>query len=223
MAQAELEDSTSGVANILQRKLQQMELEDSEKLGVKSIARNHIIKTQSLSSDAGHSSGVVTECEEDQDRANMELAPGTRVVYNLFKIQLKNISQIALAAQCSFVMKYTGFYYVHILGRPLPHPASQNQEDVQSNGSHDHDDTPPCNDILGIIVHGTDELQASIHLTHPSVRVSIVDVSDRGQGSMLKKSIPEKCVTSYYERGNPSVDYILPILTQPYESRLHRY
>lgn len=71
-------------------------------------------------------------------------------------------------------------------------------------------------------MHGTDELQASIFLTHPSVRVSIVDSSLEAHGLLLKKSTPERNVTSYYEGGNPSVDYILPILTKPFECRQHR-
>lgn len=82
--------------------------------------------------------------------------------------------------------------------------------------------TTMSTDVLSMTVHGTDELQASVFLTHPSVRVSIVDTSEGGQGSLLKKSAPERCVTSYYERGNPSVDYILPVMTQPYECRQHR-
>lgn len=113
------------------------------------------------------------------------------------------------------------------LGRPLPPPANQpNQEEGGAGSSELQGDpgaTPTNTDMLGITVHGTDELQASILLTHPLVRVSVVDASIRGCGSPLKKSNPEKCVTSYYERGNPSVDYILPVLTQPFECRQHRY
>lgn len=103
------------------------------------------------------------------------------------------------------------------LGRPLPPPvASSDQGDDQSA-------TPSSSDILGITIHGTDELQASVFLTHPSVRISVVNASTEGGGSLLKKSAPEKCVTSYYEKDNPSVDYILPVLTQPFECRHHRY
>ncbi len=77
-----------------------------------------------------------------------------------------------------------------------------------------------CQDVLGITVHGTDELKASVYLSHPCVKISIMDISSNG--SLLKKSSPDKCVTSYYETGNPSVDYILPVLTKPYDCREHR-
>ena len=55
-------------------------------------------------------------------------------------------------------------------------------------------------------------LCASVNLVHPVVRVSVVDGEG---GQLLKKSRPERCVTSFYERDNPAVDYILPVMTQP--------
>lgn len=106
-----------------------------------------------------------------------------------------------------------------LLGRPLPPPANRADGTGEPDGSHDPNATPPSTDILSITIHGTDELQASVLLSHPSVRISVVDATS---GELLKKSVPEKCVMSYYERGNPSVDYILPILTQPFECRRHR-
>lgn len=104
------------------------------------------------------------------------------------------------------------------VGRPLPLPSIT----VETEGGSESLDPRVSTDMLGIIVHGTDELQASVLLTHPSVRVSIVDTSEAAHGSLLKKSIPEKCVTSYYERGNPSVDYVLPVMTKPFGCREHR-
>lgn len=86
--------------------------------------------------------------------------------------------------------------------------------------SHDVDATPPPGELLGITVHRTDLLQASVKVTHPVVRVSVVD---RERGHLPKKSNPERCVTSFYERGNPAVDYILPIMTQPCNLREHWY
>ena len=114
---------------------------------------------------------------------------------------------------------------LHLLGRPLPPPAITVEHTDGTPAAPDSDDqmSEDGTDILGITIHGTDELQASVFLTHPSVRVSIFDASIDNFGNFLKKSAPEKCVTSYYERGNPSVDYILPVLTQPYECRQHRY
>lgn len=78
------------------------------------------------------------------------------------------------------------------------------------------------NEIFGLIIHQTDILRASVNITHPCVRVSIIDTSEEASGAYAKKSNPTKCVTSYYESGNPAVDYILPVLTQPFDSNDRR-
>ena len=74
------------------------------------------------------------------------------------------------------------------------------------------------NEIFGLTIHRTDILRASVNISHPCVRVSIIDISDEAGGAYARKSNPTKCVTSYYESGNPAVDYILPVLTQPFDS-----
>ncbi len=86
--------------------------------------------------------------------------------------------------------------------------------DTGSVGSHDRELSA---DILGVTIHETDHLKASVKISHPCVRVTIVDASLDSRGDLLKKSQPDRCVTSFYERGNPDVDYILPVLTQPYK------
>ncbi len=82
--------------------------------------------------------------------------------------------------------------------------------------------TPLSDEILGLIIHQTDILRASVNITHPCVRVSVIDTSEEAGGAYAKKSNPTKCVTSYYESGNPAVDYILPVLTQPFDSNDRR-
>ena len=106
------------------------------------------------------------------------------------------------------------FFFHNKKGRPLP-PSM----DPSSDEGRRHDSVSDSTDIMGITLHGTDELRASIFLTHPSVQVSIFDVLS---GALLKKSTPGKCVASFYERGNPSVDYVMPVMTRPYECRKHR-
>lgn len=91
---------------------------------------------------------------------------------------------------------------------------------VDNPESRDPQAPPPPEEVLCITVHRTDGLRASVDLRHPVVRVSVVD--EEG-GSYLKKSTPEQCVTSFYERGNPNVDYVMPVLTQPCSFRDKRY
>lgn len=59
--EVDLQDSTDGVAAILQTKLDQLELEDRRELGVKD--GDQVVTTPR--SDPGHSSGIVTESEEE--------------------------------------------------------------------------------------------------------------------------------------------------------------
>ena len=103
--------------------------------------------------------------------------------------------------------------------RPLPQLVPV---DTGSVVSTDHEGEV-CTDVLGITIHGTDHLKASVKISHPCVRVSIMDASLERLGELMKKSQPDRCVTSFYERGNPNVDYILPVLTQPYKCKENRY
>ena len=66
-------------------------------------------------------------------------------------------------------------------------------------------------EALEVVVHGTDLLKASYRLSSVLVRVTLLDED----GSHTRKSADGRCATSYYEKGNPLVDYILPVLTQP--------
>lgn len=64
-----------------------------------------------------------------------------------------------------------------------------------------------------MVIHHTDDLRASVHLRQPVVRVSMIDAKS---GQHVKKTRPEICAVSYYERQNETIDYILPIQTQPF-------
>lgn len=101
-----------------------------------------------------------------------------------------------------------------LVGRPLPELVPVDTGSVSSQ--------EPCTDILGVTIHKTDHLKASVKISHPCVRVTIVDASLERGGDLLKKSEPDRCVTSFYERGNPNVDYILPVITQPYYCKENR-
>lgn len=71
----------------------------------------------------------------------------------------------------------------------------------------------PTQPTVGLTIHKTDRLRPEVNITHPLVRVCLVN-SDNGE--LVKKSYPGRCVTSYYEAG---VDYIQPVLTQPWRKR----
>ena len=70
--------------------------------------------------------------------------------------------------------------------------------------------------MLALTVHKTDRLRPDLNITHPLVRVCLVNGDN---GELVKKPYPSRRVTSYYEEG---VDYILPILTQPWKGKGRR-
>ncbi|XP_030836155.1 jouberin isoform X2 [Strongylocentrotus purpuratus] len=68
--------------------------------------------------------------------------------------------------------------------------------------------------VLGVTVHRSDRLKPDLYIAHPLVRVHIVDLKT---GNYVKKSSRERAVTSYYETKNENLEYILPILTKPFD------
>ncbi|CAN9502628.1 unnamed protein product [Ophioblennius macclurei] len=68
--------------------------------------------------------------------------------------------------------------------------------------------------VLGVLVHQTDGLQTDLLVSHPMVKVHVVDELT---GQYVKKEDSRRPVSSYYEQEN--VDHILPIMTQPFDFR----
>ncbi|XP_052607113.1 jouberin isoform X1 [Peromyscus californicus insignis] len=66
--------------------------------------------------------------------------------------------------------------------------------------------------VMGVYIHRTDRLKSDFMISHPMVKIHVVD---EHTGQYVKKDDSERPVSSYYEKDN--VDYILPIMTQPYD------
>ncbi|KAK3744974.1 hypothetical protein QZH41_008499, partial [Actinostola sp. cb2023] len=74
--------------------------------------------------------------------------------------------------------------------------------------------------ILSVAIHRADQLKTDLQICHPMVRVHVVDIAT---GNYVKKSDRERNVSSYYENKNDSpVDYILPVMTQPFDFKTHK-
>lgn len=71
--------------------------------------------------------------------------------------------------------------------------------------------------VLGVYVHRTDRLKADLLISHPMVKVHIVD---ENTGQYVKKEDCHRPVSSFYE--SDSVDHILPIMTQPFDFKKHK-
>uniref|UniRef100_A0A8C9HQ44 Abelson helper integration site 1 n=1 Tax=Piliocolobus tephrosceles TaxID=591936 RepID=A0A8C9HQ44_9PRIM len=98
---------------------------------------------------------------------------------------------------------------------------TDDKEDVDGDGVHeitsrDSPVYPKCllddDLVLGVYIHRTDRLKSDFMISHPMVKIHVVD---EHTGQHVKKDDSERRVSSYYEKEN--VDCILPIMTQPYD------
>ena len=65
--------------------------------------------------------------------------------------------------------------------------------------------------ILSVVVHYASCVKANMLTGQLAVKLSFVDEQT---GDLVKKSDRNRAAVSYYENNNPSVDYIMPLLTQ---------
>ncbi|KAM4724374.1 jouberin isoform 2-T2 [Anableps anableps] len=71
--------------------------------------------------------------------------------------------------------------------------------------------------VLGVFVHRTDRLKTDLLISHPMVKIHIVDETT---GQYVKKEDCHRHVSSFYEREN--VSHILPIITQPFDFKKNK-
>ncbi|XP_034274751.1 jouberin [Pantherophis guttatus] len=68
--------------------------------------------------------------------------------------------------------------------------------------------------VLGVYIHRTDRLKTDFMVSHPMVKVHVIDEKT---GLYVKKENSNRQVSSFYEQ--EKVGHILPIMTQPYDFR----
>ncbi|XP_051942989.1 jouberin isoform X3 [Hippocampus zosterae] len=71
--------------------------------------------------------------------------------------------------------------------------------------------------VLGVYVHRTDGLKTDLRVSHPMVKVHVVDDLT---GQYVKKEDSHRPVSSFYERD--TVEHILPIMTQPFDFKKNK-
>ncbi|XP_068794492.1 jouberin isoform X3 [Struthio camelus] len=73
-----------------------------------------------------------------------------------------------------------------------------------------------CDDdlVLGVYIHRADRLKTDLLVSHPMVKIHIVD---QRTGLYVKKNHSKRKVASYYEQER--IEHVLPIMTQPYDFR----
>lgn len=71
--------------------------------------------------------------------------------------------------------------------------------------------------VLGVYVHRTDRLKTDLLVSHPMVKVHVVDEIT---GQYVKKEDSHRRVSSFYEQEN--IEHILPIITQPFDFKKNK-
>ncbi|XP_037342644.2 jouberin [Pungitius pungitius] len=71
--------------------------------------------------------------------------------------------------------------------------------------------------VLGVFVHRTDPLKTDLLISHPMVKIHVVNEIT---GQYVKKEDCHRPVSSFYEQDN--VDHILPIMTQPFDFKKNK-
>ncbi|XP_039537758.1 jouberin isoform X1 [Pimephales promelas] len=71
--------------------------------------------------------------------------------------------------------------------------------------------------VLGVYIHRTDKLKTDLMVSHPMVKVHVVD---EVTGQYVKKEDSHRHVSSFYEQEN--IENILPIITQPFDFKKHK-
>ncbi|XP_007252009.3 jouberin isoform X2 [Astyanax mexicanus] len=71
--------------------------------------------------------------------------------------------------------------------------------------------------VLGVYIHRTDRLKTDLLVSHPMVKVHVVDEIT---GQYVKKEDSHRRVSSFYEQEN--IEHILPIITQPFDFKKNK-
>ncbi|XP_018587251.2 jouberin [Scleropages formosus] len=71
--------------------------------------------------------------------------------------------------------------------------------------------------VLGVHIHRTDQLKTDILLSHPMVKVHVID---EVTGQYVKKEDSHRPVSSFYEQDG--VEHVLPIMTQPFDFKKNK-
>ncbi|XP_014681830.1 PREDICTED: jouberin-like isoform X1 [Priapulus caudatus] len=104
----------------------------------------------------------------------------------------------------------------------LVEPGEETAAAAAASSAAAEDTSPQIADdgrVLSVTIHKTDRLQTDFLVSHPLVKVHVIDGAT---GQYMKKFNKERSVTSYYEMQNRTVDHILPIATQPFDFKIRK-
>ncbi|XP_047467681.1 jouberin isoform X2 [Mugil cephalus] len=91
------------------------------------------------------------------------------------------------------------------------------KDDSEAEAEAPHKPTFDDSLVLGVYIHRTDRLKTDIMISHPMVKIHVID---ENTGQYVKKEDCHRPVSSYYEQ--ETVDHILPIMTQPFDFKKNK-
>ncbi|XP_048831105.1 jouberin isoform X2 [Brienomyrus brachyistius] len=97
---------------------------------------------------------------------------------------------------------------------------SQTQTVIEDSEVENKEPPKPVFDdslVLGVYVHRTDQLKTDLLVSHPMVKVHVID---EVTGKYAKKEDSHRPVSSFYEQ--EKVEHVLPIMTQPYDFKKNK-
>uniref|UniRef100_A0AAR2LHW6 SH3 domain-containing protein n=1 Tax=Pygocentrus nattereri TaxID=42514 RepID=A0AAR2LHW6_PYGNA len=97
--------------------------------------------------------------------------------------------------------------------KPKEKKKKKRKEEVEASRRRAFDDSL----VLGVYIHRTDRLKTDLLVSHPMVKVHVVDEIT---GQYVKKEDSHRRVSSFYEQEN--VEHILPIITQPFDFKKNK-
>uniref|UniRef100_A0A672ZSE4 Jouberin n=1 Tax=Sphaeramia orbicularis TaxID=375764 RepID=A0A672ZSE4_9TELE len=97
------------------------------------------------------------------------------------------------------------------------HPFLVVKEDSETEAEVPQRPTFDDNLVLGVYIHRTDRLETDLLISHPMVKIHVVDEITR---QYVKKEDSHRSVSSFYEHEN--VDHILPIMTLPFNFKKNK-
>uniref|UniRef100_A0A8D3CBV0 Abelson helper integration site 1 n=1 Tax=Scophthalmus maximus TaxID=52904 RepID=A0A8D3CBV0_SCOMX len=191
-ARAEIQAEGADDKLIYQQKITQEEERTPKKTKSKTDEESAISQNVKLNNDVGKKKkkklkSVITESD---------LGYVCLLIYYIFVKMLLLMTLIFHVVVCFF---------------PAVKEASDTEADVQQKPMFDE------SLVLGVYVHRTDRLKTDLLISHPMVKIHVVDEIT---GQYVKKEDCHRPVSSFYEQEN--VDHILPIMTQPFDFKKNK-
>uniref|UniRef100_A0A3Q3KTM7 Abelson helper integration site 1 n=1 Tax=Mastacembelus armatus TaxID=205130 RepID=A0A3Q3KTM7_9TELE len=130
---------------------------------------------------------------------------------SVVKKKKKKLKSVVTDSDVGFVYLLLSWRFVVLHLAVIVKEESETEADVPQQPTFDD------SLVLGVYVHRTDRLKTNLLISHPMVKIHVVDEIT---GQYVKKEDCHRPVSSFYEQEN--IDHILPIMTQPFDFKKNK-